>query len=213
MATRLLVAVAAVAVLVVWLTAVSTSRNMTPRTPSTGTLHVPTFFPQSLAIKDCVGNMCARRAERAPSNGDSVTVVFSAPIKQSTVCSSWKHGTAARSRVTVTITDDAGATGNDVLSVSAGAGITCAGGLKFGTIDLGSPGYVAATTHYPSSTLDLVNAGTTASIVLRLGGGSIGTRPNAPHVPAEYSCDPALASSTGVPCGTSKARAATVHQF
>ena len=79
------------------------------------------------------------------AKGDTVTVEFAQAMTEATICSTWS-GTADQSitgnnQVTVTITN--GGVGNDVLTVTSTA---CT--LNVGTIDLGSPNWVTATTTF-----------------------------------------------------------------
>jgi hypothetical protein len=75
--------------------------------------------------------------------GDRIVIRFSRDMDPTSFCDTWIEvaGTfvdiAGNNEVTVTVTD--GGAGNDTLTVSA---TPCLSGFKFGTIDLGSPGYL-----------------------------------------------------------------------
>lgn len=171
----------------------------------------PAFYPRSVATANCTDLVICTAGGTAgrPENGDTVTVVFNTELKQSTMCSTWttnvdRTGVTAVS-VSVSVNDGAGSS-NDTLRVSG-----CSGGLKFGTIDLGSGSYVSATITYGSSTLSITNATTATQIVLKLNGGSAGSTVASSVV--TYSCDAALTSSSDVACGRSKSVTAAVQQF
>lgn len=75
--------------------------------------------------------------------GDRIVIRFSRAMQPSSFCASWIDvagiflDVAGNNVVTVTLAD--GGSGNDRLTVSASA---CLTGFKFGSIDLGSPGYL-----------------------------------------------------------------------
>ena len=77
--------------------------------------------------------------------GDSVTITFSEPLLASSLCSAWANDGAAKSLtagVTVAVANNASPTSTDLMSVTAtGCGSS---GFHFGTVDLGSKGYVKA---------------------------------------------------------------------
>lgn len=175
----------------------------------------PSFYPQRLQIDNCPLTLLLCTSN-APENGDRVYVRFNSAIRQSTLCDSWTDDTTSREvTVTATIHDNAGATGNDTLTVTAvSPASTCTGGtIKFGSIDLGASGYVTATIAYGSSTFKLSVTTTSWAINLTLDGGSTGqTVPNGSGQ-ASYSCDTGLLGSTGAPCGVSKARTESTVQF
>jgi prepilin-type N-terminal cleavage/methylation domain-containing protein len=91
--------------------------------------------------------------------GDAIAVTFGQAMNPSTLCTGW-NGTTARSSTTlfVTITNnDPTTVGNDSLTVTDA---TCAGGLNFGKIDLGSNAWVTASTTFSG------NGGNASSVQL-----------------------------------------------
>lgn len=174
----------------------------------------PSFYPRSVVIANCSDLLCVLPPANTPNAGDTVTVVFNTVMKQSTLCSAWTSDTTNRTGIDVTVTmnNNAGTTGNDTVTVTGVSGVTCSGGLKFGSIDLGSAGYVGGTINYGSSKLDLTSSGSTPTIKLTLGGGSTGNTVSSGS-PANYSCDAGLQSSTGVLCTPSKSRTSATEQF
>ena len=86
----------------------------------------------------------------SPGRSDTVTVTFPRAVNPTSICSAWTVAPhVVRSRdVVVTITNGAG-TANDVLTVAVGAA-DCPT-FRFGTVDLGGPAYVGATTTFSAT--------------------------------------------------------------
>jgi hypothetical protein len=106
---------------------------------SAGTAVVDNTVPRSLTLTITNGATIRR-----PDAGDTVTFVWSEVIDPVSVLAGWA---GAASDVTVRITN--GTTGNDVLTVWNSADTAQ---LPFGSLDLGSGTYVAATTTFGAST-------------------------------------------------------------
>lgn len=83
-----------------------------------------------------------------PSANDVFAVLFSEPLAVASICSTWVGNTtdqslAANNQVTMTIKNNAApGTGNDQLIVNSIVSSACAAAANFGTLDLGSSGYV-----------------------------------------------------------------------
>jgi type II secretory pathway pseudopilin PulG len=81
--------------------------------------------------------------------GDTITVVFSSQMSVASICSAWSNDGSNQNlptgngNVTITVTNNGAASGNDSLAVGSSQ---CA--LNFGTIDLGSSNYVSATADF-----------------------------------------------------------------
>jgi hypothetical protein len=116
--------------------------------------------------------------------GDRVRVTFSEKLAVASLCSTWAgDGTAqsitASNVVTVTIKNHASApvTTNDRLTVSTSAA-ACAGAFRFGTVDLGSPGFVTANVTLGGASPNqstIAWSPTAAELVVTLGAASAGT--------------------------------------
>lgn len=131
------------------------SVTVTSKTLTVGTAAPPALYPTSLTISG--GN------PGRPSQNDTVVTGYDTTLLQSTLCSAWSPNSASPAPitgVTVTIGDDNGATGDDTLTVTTAGG--CSGGFKYGTVDLGSNGYVTGgNVTFTNSTITLTQTTTT----------------------------------------------------
>ena len=162
-------------------------------------VNVPAPRPTSLSIVN--GLAQTGRVEQ----GDRVEVTFSERLDVSSMCSTWSgdlvNQTIARNDVTVHIEDNAAASGNDRLRVTTAAG-ACGGNFRFGSIDLGSPGFVAGATTFTGAAPNdsrVVWDATTFKLTITLGVRATGANParlNSP-VTATYTPDPAIANPSG----------------
>ena len=108
--------------------------------------------------------------------GDQIVVRFSRAMKWSTICGSWLEFagqwydlnafTGDGTRVTVRVSGSGLGNGaaNDVLTVTTG---NCTGALRFGSINLGSPGFVSGTRNFSSSPMTFNTS--TQTLTIRLG--------------------------------------------
>jgi len=136
-----------------------------------------------------------------PAKNDVIHVQFSEPLVESFLCSTWGIDNTKdqmlgppSTPVKVTIQDNAAASGNDRLVVSSVTG-ACCGVFHFGSIDLGSPGYVGAGgAVFDQSKLQW---GHTGALAITLGGTPAGV--NAVNTPltATYTPDPSLIDLDG----------------
>jgi hypothetical protein len=109
--------------------------------------------------------------------GDTITVVFSAQMSVSSFCSTWSGNTTdqslvANNDVTVSVADGTGAT-NDTLTVTSA---TCT--FRFGSINLGSNGYVSTAASFGginSNTSTITWTASTRTLVITLGNKISGT--------------------------------------
>lgn len=181
-----------------------TSAKLAATAPAT-----PIAYPNSVvSANGGGGGTVAGRPEKT----DTVTVVFSVQLSQATLCSTWTNGTSSRSvSGTVSITD--GGAGNDVLTVTTVPVGTCASGFRFGSLDLGSPGYVTATRTYGTSTIALTQTATATTLRITLGTASgAGTTVSGGSVMV-YTPDPLVADLSGNQCGLNTASSPSVVQL
>lgn len=192
--------------------AFSASITFSSKHLAAATLSVPVFYPNSVVA----ANLAA--VVRKPEKNDTLTVVYSAQMDASTLCGGAPTvvGTLSAS-VAITITSNAAPSGNDQLAIpSVGTGICSGDGiLHFGTVDLGSTGYVTSgTTTFSASTFTLTQTSTSATIIITLGtaSGSVPVQV-ATGTAAIYTPDPVLADTVGNSIGVSTAVTAATTQF
>lgn len=165
------------------------------------TVNVPPFSPNSL-LNANGGTQTGR-----PQEADRVEIGFNQALEVASMCSTWSgNGTnqsiTGDNVLTVTILDNAAASGNDLLNVSTSAA-ACGGALNFGSVDMGSPAFAANTSTFGGAG---VNAGsitwnaTSYKLIVTLGaripGGPAPARVNA-VVTSTYTPSPALMSTSG----------------
>jgi hypothetical protein len=116
---------------------------------ATFTVNLPVPTPTSLELRNESDDTTG-----TPERDDEIRVVYSQRLSVNSICSAWNNDNVDQSLTTsnalwAVISDDSGATGNDVLSITTLS--TCAGGFKFGTIDLGSDDFVDSTSYFGGS--------------------------------------------------------------
>lgn len=101
----------------------------------------PTLYASSVSSTDDKGG-----GKGKVDAGDSTTLVLGGRLQASSLCSSWSETAAPQTvtGLTLRLLDDAGAGGNDLLVVDAAPSGGCVGGLRLGTVDTGSAGFVTA---------------------------------------------------------------------
>jgi hypothetical protein len=119
-----------------------------------------------------------------PERLDSVVVGFSERLSVSSLCSTWSNDSANQSVstnnvVSVTIRNNAAASGNDLLVVST-TSAACGGAFRFGSVDLGSAGFVTGTGDAVfagggASASTIAWNATSFQLTIRLGANSSGT--------------------------------------
>ena len=154
--------------------------------------------------------------------GDRVRVTFSEKLAVASVCSTWSGAATAQSIsassvVTVAIKNHASApaTTNDQLRVTT-TSAACGGAFRFGTIDLGSPGFVDADTTFGGASPNqstIAWSPTAAELVVTLGAASaVPTDENASSIVATYVPASGLQDLAGNAAGGSVA-SAQARQF
>jgi hypothetical protein len=134
--------------------------------------------------------------------GDTASVTFSEPLAVATVCSSWSGNSSNQTlggngNVTVTVTDN-GPSNDSLSSVTATSG--CGGVVHFGTVNLGSTGWLTTTNTFGGnggnmSQLDWTVATSTLKVTLGKASGAVGTV--AGSVAATYTPDAAITDPAG----------------
>jgi large repetitive protein len=136
--------------------------------------------------------------------GDTASVTFSEPLAVASVCSTWSgngsnQSIAANGDVVVTVTDNGAA--NDTLS-SVTSAASCGGTVHFGAIDLGSTGWIAATTTYSGTGKNKSRVGwtaATATLSVTLGTPSGASGALSGPLTATYTPDAAITDAAGNP--------------
>ena len=170
----------------------------------------PAMFPDWVSTANKTGGTVGR-----VQTGDSLTVVWSQPIDETTLCSGWSNSSSSQS-VTLqwsVINGTAGA--DDTLQVT-GTSSTCTGGFHVGTIDLGSTGYDTSTTaiDFPTTTNALTVNATNTILTVTLNGQIHGTAGTvASGNPALWTPDAALKDRSGRSCGSNLAQSSSTVQF
>ena len=155
------------------------------------------------AVNPWPASLTINHQDNKPSSGDSVRVMFSEPLAEASMCSTWGLDNTRDqnlSGVTVRIVNGTGVT-NDSLIVSSVSGGACGGTFRFGAIDLGSPNYVLTDVNFASSSIQWNHNG---QLTVNLGGTPSGTvTPVASSVTATYTPDPLMTDPAGnSPMGT-----------
>ncbi|HEX4427686.1 MAG TPA: hypothetical protein VHZ96_00300 [Frankiaceae bacterium] len=207
---RVVAAAAAAAIVVAGSSAYGASITFT--TPHLGAtaLPAPKFYPNSVVAANVL-------TSHQIANGDTLTVVYSEEMQASSLCTgaatqigSISTGTA----FTVTINNNTGSTGNDVLSINSIPTTDCTDGvLRFGTVDLGSAGYVTTAASFTTSTVTLTQTATTATIVFTLNGRTGTFATVASGAAAVYTPNPALTDTAARSIASSTAVTTATVQF
>jgi hypothetical protein len=167
----------------------------------------PVMYPRSVAF---TAGTTAGRVEKS----DTVTLVWSQPVDEPTLCSGWANSSSSQSiALTWTVTPGSGST-NDTLAVGGTVPATCSSGFHVGTVDLGARGYVSSTpVSFTSSTTSL-SVGTTTTLTVTLGtqsGTGIGTVSSG--TAATWTPAAALRDRSARSCGANLASSLTTVQF
>jgi hypothetical protein len=206
-------AVAVVAALVLSWAGVGLAASFTLTTARLGGtgLTTPVMYPYVVTTANAGGKAAPGRIDR----NDTVSVVWSRPIDQPTLCSGLSNGTPTSSAtMTWIVQNNTGTTGNDVLVPGTVPG--CTSGMHVGSIDLGSPGYINGSngTFAAATTTVSVSATITSLQVTIPGapsGGTVGTVSSGSA--AVWTPDPAVTDLAGRNCGASLAQTAATVQF
>jgi hypothetical protein len=153
------------------------------------TVNAPALTPTALALING-GTQTGRIQE-----GDSLRVTFSQPLSIGSVCNGLTGDNQTHAVPgSVSVTNDNGSSGHDLLTVD---GSSCAGGLKFGSISLGSSGFVSSTQQF-AAVITYTPADRRITVVLgvRTTAGSAPPRVNE-SVTATYTPNPAIKATNG----------------
>ena len=207
---RLLMIVPTIAVVaVLTTTAGAATIVLVAKQLATATDSAPVFVPLTLSTANNRGP--AGRADRT----DTTTVTFSEQVNQSTLCSGWSNAsnTQTLNTVTLMLNDNAGASGNDTLTVGA-VPATCGSGFHFGTIDTGSNAYVTGgVVSFTNSTITLAQTANSTTLVLTFGTPSAARGIVAAGTAAIYTPDPAIHDIANHAVGTNQAATTTTVQW
>ncbi len=175
----------------------------------TTALAVPPLYPNSVVTANH-----SNRTGQLQKN-DTVTIVFSRELNASTLCAGapTQTGTLTGSGITVTVHGNAGPSGNDLLSIDSAS--ACSDGeMAFGSLDLGSNGFVTSgTATFSNSTVALTQTSDSATVVVTLGNASGTFKRITSFVVATYTPDPSLTDTAGNAIGLSSAFTTSTQQF
>jgi hypothetical protein len=146
-----------------------------------------TVTPNALTISSLsFNNGSGGTAGKIDNKTDTITVGFSAPVRPTSICSSFVNATvisqvvgdggATNGALTMTLKDNAAApvTTNDQITITASSS-ACGGTVNIGTFDLGSPSWTTATLTYSgsgSNATSLTLNGTHDTLTIRVGNGT-----------------------------------------
>lgn len=170
----------------------------------------PVMYPDSVTIANKSGGTAGK-----PENGDIVTLVWSQPIDETTLCSGWSNSSSTQS-VSLQWSIIAGTSPTDDKLQPTGASPTCSGGFNVGSIDLGSAGYDTSATNidFQTTTNALTVGATTTTLKVTLGGiknGTAGTVPSGNA--AVWTPSAILKDRSGNTCGSNLAKSSATKQF
>jgi hypothetical protein len=177
-------------------------------------LTTPAMSPVWLALANKSGGGGKSIAGQVQS-GDTVTLAWSQPIDETTLCSGWSNVSSSQT-ISLQWSVVNGASGADDTLEVTGSSSTCATGFHVGVIDLGSSGYDTSTASidFPTSTASLSVAATNTTLTITLNGqthGTAGTVSSGNQ--AVWTSDPALKDRSGRNCGSNLAQSSTTVQF
>lgn len=173
----------------------------------------PVFYVRLTTTANRAGGIVGR-----VEGNDRFTVRFPIAVLQSTVCSAWTTQSNNRSLagITFTLDDNAGITGNDLLTVT-GSPATCAAGFHIGSMDLGSANYVSGgDKSFANSSLALSSGTGQALFTFTLGTtvsgpGTVATVASGAF--ARFDPDAVLSDTAAHLIGLNKAQTTTTVQF
>lgn len=190
--------------------AFAASLTFTVKHLAAGNLTLPVFYPNNISTTNS-GTV------RKPTQNDTLTIVYSAELQESTLCAGAPNtiGTQSIPIAVVNIANNTGSTGNDVLSMGAISTAACSDGqLHFGSVDLGAAGYVTSgTATFTNSMFAVTQTTTSCTIVITLGNPAGALAQVASGSPAVYTPDPALTDASGHSVGVSTAITTTTTVF
>jgi hypothetical protein len=156
----------------------------------TFTVNAPYLTPTALALINGSGSTSGQIQQN-----DSLQVTFSQPLLVSTVCTGAPDDNQpVTAPGFVRITNNNGTSGHDLLIVDTAL---CPGGLRFGSISLGSSGFVSSTQQFDATiTYTPATRRVTAVLGARTTGGTAPARVNQ-SVTATYTPHPAMMATNG----------------
>jgi hypothetical protein len=139
------------------------------------------------------------RQDNTPSNGDQIKVIYSEPLAEASMCSTWgtdntKDQTLQPAGTPVTVAIGNGGSGNDTLSITSVSG-ACGGTFHFGSINLGTSGYIAS--GYVNFTQSKIQWNHNGQLTITLGGTPTGLSPVSGTPTATYTPDASMTDPTG----------------
>jgi hypothetical protein len=155
----------------------------------TFTVNTPAPTPTALALIN------GSNPPQHIKEGDSIQVTFSQPLSIGSVCNGLTGDNQTHTAPgSVSVTNDNGSSGHDLLTVVSSS---CAGGLKFGSISLGSSSFVSSTQQF-AAVITYTPADRSITVVLgaRTTPGQPPSRVNE-SVTATYTPDPAMMATNG----------------
>jgi hypothetical protein len=174
----------------------ASSLTVTSKHLGASALTTPVMYPVSVTAVDGGGNVGRVR------QGDKITFVWSQPVDEPSLCSSWSNASSTQSlSMNWTAIHSTGT--NDVLKPAAVA--ACATGLHVGTFDLGGSGYISGTVTYGGSTVSLTVGASTTTMVVTLGSDSGGGTSQSSGAAGTWTPDVALTDRSGHNCGSNLA--------
>lgn len=211
---RRVIVVAAVTALVAAAAGVGSAASFTLSTAKLGSASVatPVMFPDSIVLDDPGGK---GHVVGRVDNGDTITLVYSRPIDEPTLCSTWSNTSSSQTvKVTWSVVNGTGGA-NDTLQVTAFPAATCANGFPIGAIDLGSGGYNTGTANMSFASNSVLTVGaTTSTVVVTLAGKSGGTQGTvASGTAATWTPDGAVTDRNARNCGANLAKTSATVQF
>jgi hypothetical protein len=155
----------------------------------------------SVTLKNKVGNTAGR-----VDDGDQIVIAYSKAMDLTKFCSTWTDGTQPLTGITMQLANKASGS-NDVLRVGS------TGCLTFGSINLGSGGYVSnSDRNYSGSTAAW--DGTALTLTITLGTGSGGPPAIVANSTATYTASNTLTDKAGnLLSSVTKATANNIQQF
>lgn len=180
-------------------------------TIAVATLPSPTLYASSVSSTDDRGG-----GRGKVDAGDSTTLVLSGRLRPSSLCSTFTETAAPQTvtGLTLRLLDGAGTGGTDLLVVDAAPTGGCAGGLRLGSVDTGSAGFVTAgSVAFTASTASLTWTATSATVAL-----VFGTRSGAVANPGvatvlTWTPDPALLDGNGLAIADGTASSVSAVQW
>jgi hypothetical protein len=188
--------------------AFAASLAVTSKTLTGASVTTPAMYPVSVTIAN-------GRTAGKPDKSDLVTLVWSKPIDEPTLCSGWANSSSTQSiALTWTLTPGSGG-GDDSLAVGGTVPATCAGGFQVGTIDLGAAGYVTGGPLNFATTTALTVSATTSTLTVTFGNqnGAGTSHAVTGGGQATWSCSASLLDRSGRSCGSNVSDTTSSTQF